>query len=58
MSFSDLADSYREALTMPGIAQQERDDRMKRVEAKLDLILEKLACVSISYPSSNKPKRS
>ncbi len=32
--------------------------RMDNLDLKLNLILEKLACVSISSPSSSKPKRS
>lgn len=32
-------------------------DRLDRLEKKLDLILEKLACVSILNQSLNKPRR-
>ena len=54
-----LAESYREALTDPKLeAMKLLEERLIRIETKLDLILEKLTCVSISNSSSSRPKRS
>lgn len=64
-----LAEAFREALTDPKLEAMKRlEEQMTRIEAqlsvaavltdaKLDSILEKLACVSTLTPSSNKPKR-
>ncbi len=48
-----------EGLVDPKLAaMKEIQERIYLIEKRLDLILEKLACVSISPLSSTKPKRS